>query len=1009
VLHGRHSRRSGGRWLWLWLALALGPQTTGGASADASGTSLRGWQPQVVGGAAGAVADSPGSLTLTARRSHLRDGGDAFQCFCTTLEGDGELTAHLVALGTSTPRLAVMMRERAATEAPFVATLADAQGAWQASRAASGGPLVPSPATPPAATPTALPVWMRLVRRGQTFTSSVSADGRSWSELGRATVPMGAKVLAGLALLHDGDGETRAGVGGISLRQPFRGQALTVPGRIEAEDFDRGGEGVGYHDTTPGDAGQLRWREEDVDIKAVDGGGYRITETAASEWLEYSLSVDETQDYRIDVRVASSGCGGTFHLELDGRDITGVLPFPNTDSFSREWTLVGPQRVSLPRGDSRLRLVIDTVGPSERTAAGSIDWISIVRSAPRASTHAEPPSARRAAAATEVHPRLFLTRERLEALKRAVAVRDSLHAHVFGEIKRRVEAEDWRAYDETPGPEGLNYGRMGLAQEAALLYLLTGEQRYSQAAYRALESVYSEPDPNGAFLEPDDYRTGVLHRSHLGLGFALAYDWSAPGWSAEQRTFVRGKIVNALDRWPCVGNPALESPYESHWVAAFRGAELVLMLAAGEEQARPERYAQLKEVLNQHMQRAYGPSGLFHRGLGFGVEAAQFLMPAVYASRSVGDRDLDPEFSAHSWWRLLMATTPLGEAPLLLQAGFIPSLPASARVSWASLLLGSVEPKDLPYFLWFYDRLVGHQAAGTRFGGTSAVWALLYYPDQMKPGDPNQVLDARLEDPVVGANFFRSRWRDAGDVLVSVLADSKATSNFARWNVADAFGLNLIAHGQWLIQNAATEPMPQSFSSLLVDGAAFDESTRTGAVEGFEPRGRGGSLVLDGGTKYAKLGLERAKRHVSVDFPTREASCVLATLDRVRAAASHVYTWQVNLPDQSVLDAKISAEEGIRTFTISLRGGLFLKGWLLHPLDATIIPDDPLQISVTGKEADIWVALAVGTGAPPRARLLGPGRGLNSEMEVAGLRLRYDPGSDRLAVADRERKQASIP
>ena len=39
-----------------------------------------------------------------------------------------------------------------------------------------------------------------------------------------------------------------------------------VPGTFEAEDFDQGGEGVGYHENTPGNQGDAGYRiGEDVD------------------------------------------------------------------------------------------------------------------------------------------------------------------------------------------------------------------------------------------------------------------------------------------------------------------------------------------------------------------------------------------------------------------------------------------------------------------------------------------------------------------------------------------------------------------------------------------------------------------------------------------------------------------------------------------------------------------------------------------------------------------------
>lgn len=40
---------------------------------------------------------------------------------------------------------------------------------------------------------------------------------------------------------------------------PYLGSTAVVPGTIEAEAFDYGGEGVSYHDTTAGNSGGVSW------------------------------------------------------------------------------------------------------------------------------------------------------------------------------------------------------------------------------------------------------------------------------------------------------------------------------------------------------------------------------------------------------------------------------------------------------------------------------------------------------------------------------------------------------------------------------------------------------------------------------------------------------------------------------------------------------------------------------------------------------------------------------
>jgi hypothetical protein len=89
---------------------------------------------------------------------------------------------------------------------------------------------------------------------------------------------------------------------------PFGGAARTIAdgARIQAEDFDEGGEGVAYHDTDAGNTGGAYRPGEDVDIQATTdaGGGYNVGWIANSEHLEYTVDVT-AGTYDVHVRVAS--------------------------------------------------------------------------------------------------------------------------------------------------------------------------------------------------------------------------------------------------------------------------------------------------------------------------------------------------------------------------------------------------------------------------------------------------------------------------------------------------------------------------------------------------------------------------------------------------------------------------------------------------------------------------------------------------------------------------------
>jgi hypothetical protein len=143
---------------------------------------------------------------------------------------------------------------------------------------------------------------------------------------------------------------------------PYLGSPFVLPARIEAEDFDVGGEGVAYHDTDPGNNGRQYRTSEDVDVQACadEGGGYNVGWLIEGEWLEYTLEVPVAGEYPIQVRVASQSLGGAFHIEFNGIDRTGEVTVPVTGGW-QAWTTVSTTAV-LPAGAQLMRFVPTTEG-----------------------------------------------------------------------------------------------------------------------------------------------------------------------------------------------------------------------------------------------------------------------------------------------------------------------------------------------------------------------------------------------------------------------------------------------------------------------------------------------------------------------------------------------------------------------------------------------------------------------------------------------------------------------
>ncbi len=148
--------------------------------------------------------------------------------------------------------------------------------------------------------------------------------------------------------------------------QPF-GQATTIPGTINAVDFDTGAEGVAYHDTVSKRITYENWepwnegwvyRNDGVDIeKSSDpsGFGYNVGWIEDGEWLRYSVDVTSAGTYVVDIRVASSGGGGVLRLSLDSTPLGSDLAVPGTGGW-QEWRPVSVEGFSLPAGRHVLKL-----------------------------------------------------------------------------------------------------------------------------------------------------------------------------------------------------------------------------------------------------------------------------------------------------------------------------------------------------------------------------------------------------------------------------------------------------------------------------------------------------------------------------------------------------------------------------------------------------------------------------------------------------------------------------
>ncbi|SET21119.1 family 43 glycosylhydrolase [Stigmatella erecta] len=129
---------------------------------------------------------------------------------------------------------------------------------------------------------------------------------------------------------------------------PYYGSPRAIPGVIQAEDYDNGGQGVAYSDGSPQNEGGAYRFGEGVDVGAIPGGGYHVGWVSSSEWLEYTVNVASSGTYTVSARVATQTANGSsLRLAVDGQKV-GTLTVPNTGEW-QTYTTVSTQ-VSLPAG-----------------------------------------------------------------------------------------------------------------------------------------------------------------------------------------------------------------------------------------------------------------------------------------------------------------------------------------------------------------------------------------------------------------------------------------------------------------------------------------------------------------------------------------------------------------------------------------------------------------------------------------------------------------------------------
>lgn len=130
---------------------------------------------------------------------------------------------------------------------------------------------------------------------------------------------------------------------------------MNIPGTVQAEDYDKGGEGIAYHEVDTTYLGSYRTDQVDVAL-ASDINGYYIEGIEDGEWLEYTMGNVTEGVYDIQFTTACENTGRSITAELDSVSL-GTVNVPNTGSVSN-WQNVTLSDIRIDSGTNKVFKII---------------------------------------------------------------------------------------------------------------------------------------------------------------------------------------------------------------------------------------------------------------------------------------------------------------------------------------------------------------------------------------------------------------------------------------------------------------------------------------------------------------------------------------------------------------------------------------------------------------------------------------------------------------------------
>lgn len=508
--------------------------------------------------------------------------------------------------------------------------------------------------------------------------------------------------------------------------------------------------------------------------------------------------------------------------------------------------------------------------------------------------------------AVGIHPRGLILPSELPAIRKRVesGQLSSYLEKVAGRIaslEQTIDAQD--AFDAKTVAE--------LAENYAILFLLTGEQVRAEQAYLILETVFED---DLIFNNPV---SRGLTRAAMLRSMAITYDFCYEGWQQKQRNLVNRQLYKTI--YATQANMGFDANYSlvSNWMGVRWGASLFAGLIwdhpdpSTKSIANPLIWDATKR-LSDHLSENIYAQGWNSESIGYHLYNWSFVGQALIAFQNRhGARSALETLAPHT----LKSMKAMSPAMIHIRTddrvvGLKPDL-SDDNLNVSDGLFGMnlrLYPEEqLGAIKWMHDYLE-----------ENSLYSALYDTENLSKINPQQLGWLNHADTTQGVVIFRNRFEDDQDVVALLNLSSK---RIAGHRGPDVNTFRIIAGGVPVVIGGGRTGQVAGQSNLFTSTPTLKQKgdNSSGKLIHFEFDGTGSGYAIG---KGSSVGVANHLRKFTVSFDKGTGA---EAVFLVEDYSENGKLWRLNTPEFNEVEI---TEYG---FVIRMPTGFTLRGTILHP------------------------------------------------------------------------------